>query len=1106
MHILGDDLILATTDLTKFVRCDHATWLDHSTKTGDVKPLAMRPPSPIAELLSAKGDEHEHRYVDSLRANGAEVVVIEHEPWSIVALQRGEAATLDAMRRGAPFISQAAFFDGRWSGYADLLERTSEPSSLGAWSYEVVDTKLARETKAHFILQLSDYSRHVSRLQGSPPERMHVLLGTGRRDTFRVGDFDAYYRHVRSALEAFVDSGAPPVAYPVPFCDLCTWGAHCRVHWSRLDHLSLVANIRRTQVNRLESAGINTLTALAESRDAHVERIPAETYATLNHQARLQLQQRRTGELTREPLPLAEGRGFNRLPRATDGDVFLDLEGDPFAGDGLTYLFGVAWETSGGIEYRAWWAHDAEQERRAFENVVDFITERRKAAGGGHVYHYGAIETATLKRLAGHYGTRESELDDLLRCEAFVDLSAVVRQGLRIGQSSYGLKAVEEFYFTRESKGVRDAGGAIVAYEKWVETGNAKLLEVIEEYNREDCVSTLELRRWLVHIRPDAASWKEPQEPRELTTDRISEEQQNDALFQRLNTAGLPLLADLLYYHRREERPAWWKWFDRRDHMTDEELIHDGETIGGLRLDTSVAAVREKQSTIFTYTFPPQEHKFDAGDNVNDRRNKAGQIVDIDDVRGIVRLKRGPKVAALPHPDALIPDAVVSTVAIRAALRRFATTVADHGIDGTPYRAAADILVSRPPRLLTGSAVTDVAETAARLDDSYLFVQGPPGSGKTRNGARAIVALLRAGRRIGVTSNSHKAIHWLLHEIEEVAASEGYWFRGVKKSGSTPDSIYRSNLPNPMVEPCGDNSDCADRSLPLVAGTAWVFSDEAIDRSLDYLFVDEAGQMALATALAVSTAARNVVLLGDPLQLAQVSQAAHPDHAGNSVLEHLLGESKTVAAGRGIFLERSWRMHPDVCRFVSEVVYDSRLESAPECANQRVTIGGKSETGLRFAAVAHEGNSQSSHEEATRIADEISRILTGTFTSSRGVTQPMEQRDVLVVAAYNAQVRTIARELVNRGFGDVPVGTVDKFQGREAPVVFFSMATSSGADLPRDIDFLFSRNRLNVAISRARCLSIVVANPRLLDVDCRTPAQMRLVNALCRYVELARPV
>ncbi|MEO8379232.1 MAG: TM0106 family RecB-like putative nuclease [Acidobacteriota bacterium] len=1103
MRFIGPTLVLATTDLTKFVQCEHATFLDQGTKSGTITPLAYRPPSRMSELIARKGDEHEHAYVEQLRAEGKRVVTIEKAPWGLDALHRAEAETLEAMRSGADYVYQAAFFDGRWSGYADLLERVDQPSPLlGPHRYEVVDTKLARSVRAHFLLQLSDYSHHLARLQGCVPDSMHVVLGTKQRVSFPVHDFVAYSRHVRASLDRFVVRGHGSPPYPVEFCALCTWWAHCSKHWNDIDHLSLVANIRRTQVNRLERGDVRTLTELAEA-SATVRKIPEETFDALHHQARLQLQQRQTGQHTFELLPREQGRGFFRLPRPSSGDVFLDVEGDPFAGEGLTYLFGAAWEESGATEYRAWWAHDAAEERAEFESVMDFLVARRHANADAHVYHYGAMDRSTLERLAGRHATREKELDDLLRRQAFVDLSAIVRQSMRISHSSYGLKKVETFYFHREAEGVADAGGAILAYEQWLETNDGEMLGEIQRYNREDCLSIVGMRRWLAGIRPDDVAWKEPPEPQTLSDDRIEEDQKNDVLYKQLQQ-GQPLLAHLLYYHRREERPAWWRWFDRREKMTDEELLDDSEPIGGLRLDESVPPMIEKKSVIFTYRFPPQEHKLDPGDGVHDRVNRAGEIVSIDDGLGLLQLKRGPSLQTLPHPDALIARPSVDSGPIRTALRRFAESVASAG-DQTSYRAAMDILLARAPRVSGEQGLREVADVAQRLDQSYLFVQGPPGSGKTFNGAHAIVELLRAGRRVGVTSSSHAAIHNLLHAVEDVARQEDYWFRGLKK-GNDERTRYASSLPNPMIESTGETSDCADPAIRLVAGTAWLFSDASMDQSLDCLFIDEAGQVSLANALAVSTAARNVVLLGDPLQLAQVSQGSHPDGTGLSVLDHLLGQHATVPPDRGIFLEHTRRLHPGVCAFVSEVVYESRLRSHASCANQAVTVDGVRETGLRFIAIEHEGNSQSSDEEAERIATEIARMVRGTFTNSAGVTTPLSSSSFLVVAAYNAQVRHLNRALHAHRLHDVPVGTVDKFQGREAPVVFFSMATSSGTELPRDIDFLFSRNRLNVAISRARCLAIVVASPRLLDVHCKTPKQMKLVNGLCRFVEMASPM
>jgi hypothetical protein len=374
-----------------------------------------------------------------------------------------------------------------------------------------------------------------------------------------------------------------------------------------------------------------------------------------------------------------------------------------------------------------------------------------------------------------------------------------------------------------------------------------------------------------------------------------------------------------------------------------------------------------------------------------------------------------------------------------------------------------------------------LTELLLSLDGRHLVIQGPPGSGKTYTSGRLIARLVDAGKRVGVASTSHRAIHKLLEDVVEGAAELGVTFRGLKKaSRDGRDSTYTRN----GIENVFDNADCHD--CDLLAGTAWLFADGQHDSRLDYLFIDEAGQVSLADALAMGTSARNLVLVGDPQQLGQVLQGTHPEKSEASVLEHLLAGEATIAPNRGIFLETTYRLHPDICGFISEEFYESRLQPDPVTSTRSTPFG----TGLRWLAVDHEGNRQDSIEEAAAVRDEVERL------AAAGVGLD----EIKVVAPYNAQVDRLRAVLPTA----VEVGTVDKFQGQQARVVFYSMASSSGEDVPRGLEFLFSRNRFNVAISRAECLAYLVCSPRLLEVDCRTIDHMRLANALCRFVELAR--
>jgi uncharacterized protein len=1108
MQSVNGHLRLSPSDLNDYVECPHLTTLALEVARGQRE----RPhvPDEQGELLQRKGAEHERAYLERLKAEGRAIVEIDlGEPWDFEAAAR---RTAEAMRAGIDVISQATFVNGPWRGRADFLLKVERETQLGGWGYEPLDAKLARAEKPTYVLQLCFYSDGIATIQGQPPERMHVLLGIGEQRSLRYDDFHAYYQRVRGGFEAAIAASAGTESYPVEHCGLCVFRQVCDARLEAEDHLVQVASMRRDHVGRLTEVGLPTLKALAEApAGTAVPRMAPHTFEAARDQAALQLRKRTSNQLDWHVVPTDPGCGFELLPRPSAGDVILDLEGDPVwePARGLHFLFGLLVREGADWQYRPIWAHDRAQERQVFEAFVDLVHERLARDPGTHVYHYGAYEKAAITQLMGLYATREDEVDELLRREIFVNLHTVVRQGLRAGVSSYSLKEVEALpRFVRQAD-LKNGTGAVLAYERWMETRDQALLDSIAAYNDEDCRSTLALRDWLVAHRPDNASWAEA----------VAAEAQDDvdvteraALRQSLVEGAVPgsarcLAGELLEYHRREARPAWWWFFERRDQMTIEELVDDAEAIGDLT--PQGRPVPDKQSFLYTLGFPAQQHKLGPGSQPVDPATKkgAGAIHRLDDTTGTLVLRRGPSFTQVALPRAIIPGRPIDNKEQRGALARLASSVL---AEDDRYPALRDILERRPPRLRGrepgGTVQTiDLAELRTKvseLEGSYLFVQGPPGTGKTWTGARLITELVRRGRRVGVAAASHKAIHNLLDEVEKAAREERLQFRGLKKASDNSDeSFYQGSFVTNETKVAAFADTGPD--VLLFAGTAWLFAAKTLDGGaaplIDTLVIDEAGQVSLADALAMGTAARNIVLLGDPLQLAQVSQATHPPGTGASVLEHLLGEHATIPPDRGVFLERTRRMHPDVCRFISEVVYESRLQGIPELARQATAFG----TGLRFKPVDHVGNASASTEEAEVVAAEICQMVGAAWTDRHGHTALLRQQDFMVVAPYNAQVRPLREALGAAGLADVPVGTVDKFQGREAPVVFYSMATSSAEDVPRTLEFLFSRNRLNVAVSRAMCLAVVVASPRLLESRARTIDQMRLINALCRFADLA---
>ena len=1138
--------MFSPTDLNHFLECEHLIQLERSRDRRVPRP----PRDAHADLLAAKGAEHEAARLAQFRSDGRQVVTIAAPETDRLpsrgALRRpgdwaAEAArTVDAMRAGVDVIYQGVFATDAWHGVSDFLVRVDRPSTLGSWSYEAWDTKLARRTKPYFVLQLCFYSEQLAAIQRLDPEWMVVVLGTGQEERLPYRDFAAYYRAVRRRFVEMAGSSRTTYPYPVSHCRLCEYDASCRARREADDHVSLVAGIRRAQVERLEDAGVGTVAALASTEPSAQIGIGATAFERLRHQAALQTRHRQEGVHSYELLAADERSGFRLMPRPSPGDIFFDMEGDPYfePARGLEYLFGVVvLNHAGEPEFQAFRALTREEEKTAFEQFIDFVHDRLRRYPDLHVYHYAPYETSALKRLMSEYATRETELDDLLRRELFVDLYQVVRQSLRISHQSYSIKKVRTF-FTKEGAGhaahgadqgpafvVTDGGDSVLQFERWRTTGDAAILEAIERYNEEDCVSTLRLRDWLLERRADAGPesgltipWKAVEVPEERP-EREAEDERTRARRERLTALaaesgwqtarlfgpqagaeGLQLLADLLLYHRREAKPEYWAYFERRKRSLD-ELMDDTQAIANLEpVDEPARAAG--RSFVHTLRFPPQEFKLTADPKaqVEDpfRQSSAGSIEWLDSRRGLLGLKRGAKRLDDPLPSAVIAGPPLDTRMQRAALGR----IADALIDGTErYQAVCDILDRRAPRLrqpaasaLQTATLAGQQALVAGLDHSYLFVQGPPGSGKTWTGARLIVSLLAVGHRVGVAANSHKAINNLLQEVDAVAVTDGVPLRGLKK-GSGADA-----LDGRLIADTDSNEECETADVNLIAGTAWLFSRPAMDGRLDYLFIDEAGQVALADALAMATSARNVIVLGDPQQLPHVRQGLHPNGAGRSVLEHLLNGSPTVRPERGLFLERSWRMHPAICAFVSWLSYEGRLQSAPGCERQTIHSTSLSGSGLRYLPVSHEGNAQQSIEEARAVAGEVRTLLAeGSWTDERGTLRRLTPADILVVAPYNMHVRCLQEWLPD----GVEAGTVDRFQGREAAIVFFCMASSTGEDVPRGVDFLFSRNRFNVAVSRAKAMAVVVSSPRLMETRCRSVDQMQLVNALCAFVEAA---
>lgn len=838
----------------------------------------------------------------------------------------------------------------------------------------------------------------------------------------------------------------------------------------------------------------------------------------------MQLEARISKSPVYECLDVIEDRGFYKLPPPSDGDIFFDFESDPFAGtSGLEYLFGWILNNDPG-NYQCLWALTQEEEKKAFESFVDMVTARCKEYPDLHIYHYTPFEPAALKRLMGRHATRENEIDQMLRACIFIDLHNVTRQAIRAGIESYSLKELEKFHGFEREFALRDAALQLRALERFIERRNikdipAETITAVEIYNREDCLSTKSLREWLETIRSRLIEQGHVIQRPELSTgepsEKVSDQQQIiKDLYERL-VAGIPtepqnrnpvqhanwLLANMLDWYRREKKTSWWEYFRLRD-MADEELIEEKAAISGLVYTGQRRQV--KKSFIDTYTFPPQECDIREGDEVRTNDRLFGSIVSINTLLRTVEIKKGPSIAEL-HPASVFAHKDITDDAKIKAILRIGTWVAAKGIDADgEYRASRDLLLNLSPRTKAGFKNEELPQEKAvawvmALDNGVLPIQGPPGSGKSHTAAEMILALVESGKTVGITALGHKVIVGLMLKVIKAGKKKGLNVRCLRKV----PALSQSPDPDIIEETKYDKiiSALHQGEIKVFGGTSWLWAREDMANSVDVLFVDEAGQLSLIDTVAVSQAASNLVLLGDPQQLKQPQQGSHPEGTEVSALEHILNNQKTIPSECGVFLDVTWRLHPKICSFISELFYGSRLISKPDLVNQQLDGNTRfSGAGLWFEAVIHDGNQTGSPEEVNTVSDIVSELLNGDvfYTDNDMKRRTLIAEDIKVIAPYNMQVNMLHAKLPS----GIQVGTVDKFQGQEAPVVIFSMATSTSADAPKGMEFLYSLNRFNVAVSRAKSTFILVASPKLFEPECKSVDHMKLANAFCRYLEM----
>ncbi len=1110
-------IVYSPSDLINFMESPFISWLDRLFL--DRKPgLAPDKGDAGRELLQKKGDQHERAFLDSLYRQGKDIcdVPVDYGTDAILL-------TREAIRAGREVIFQGVLTSGCFEGRSDFLVRSHEPHASRP-VYEVWDTKLARKSKPYFLLQLCCYAEMLAEEQGVLPRQVAVVLGDSTIHRFDTADYIHYFQNVKANFLRFhseFDESNPPPIETVP--PMSRWSSHIEKLLEERDALVQVANIRSSAIKKLQANGIATMDALARTVCERIPGMMDSTLQTLKQQARLQIQSRGLSRpLFEVTIPSVDepGRGLAVVPPSSPGDVWFDMEGYPHFEGGLEYLFGAVVVEHSQVLFHDWWASDRNSEKIAFERFIDWVYARWQKDPRMHIYHYAAYEVSALRRLMGRHGTREHQVDTLLRNEIFVDLYQVVRQAIKVGEPSYSIKYIEHLYQEKRSGDVSTAMDSVVFYDRWLENPDgdspqhSPMLKAIRDYNQEDCESTLLLTNFLRDLQEQHnVVWMPPQRKKPKKDPRVetpsntlaavmieNASQKADGEDARVDT----LLAWLMSFHARENKPGYWRMFDWHS-MTEDELREDSDCLAGLER-TATPPEPDGQSIEYEYYFDPdQDTTLVEGDKciVSHDLDLRPTLSLLDLENGLARLRQSRAKPELPHRLSLMRSEIISGGQIAESLFETARRRYEQGY---LHPALSDFLYRRAPRIAGNTpgkpvvlepSIPEVLSVVRRMKNTTLFIQGPPGCGKTHTAAHVIAALIADGYRVGVSSNSHKAIENLLTEVDRAAEAGGIPLHGVKIGSDSPRKERRFTTASIQWKKDGNTAFSEKNSFNLFGGTAYAFSVPAAVNALDYLFVDEAGQVAIANLAGMAPAARNIILIGDQMQLDQPLQGSHPGESGQSTLQYLLQEETTVPPSKGIFLGKTWRMHPGICQFISETMYNGRLRCAP-ITSTRVLVRPtglqyvRRDAGMLYVPVVHQNNTRCSPEEVEVIVGITHELLQCRLTEN-GLSRPVTMNDILYVAPYNLQVRLIREALPLAN-----TASVDKFQGRQAPIVILSMCTSDGASSPRGLDFIFSRNRLNVAISRAQTLAIVIGNDLLANSACNTVEQMALINIYCR--------
>ena len=815
------------------------------------------------------------------------------------------------------------------------------------------------------------------------------------------------------------------------------------------------------------------------------------------------------------------------------------------------------------MEFKYFWAKelDVDYERENFKKLIEYLQKHFEKNPDAYLYHYNVYEKTALKNLSNDFSTIYPDglhfVDQLLRLEKFVDLFRVVDQCMLTSEKDNSLKTIEKFYDGAREANIKSAGESVELYDQWLKVGKDNLKQDIINYNKEDCISTFKLREFLLEEKNkhynEIPFFSKSEEEKAKHINKKPSETKDEDLLNKLeasknenNREYIDDLKNLVGFYSREDKPTYWAMHEREEKEHD-DLIDDTECIANCIITDDkpkkIEGVlnkktgRKRMDTFqYKYKFPKQDYKLQEGgtgvDILGTKKNfKIEEITEKNEHAYVtVSLTSGmlKTIKSMPNPMTLGPENPYPKENMVLAVDKYINSFLDNKTKNK-YKALNSLLKNELPdikNLEKGKNLIDekkdfneeCIKVVKNLNSSFLVIQGPPGTGKTWLSAKIIIELLKQHKKIGVSSLSHKAINNLLLQIEEISLEEKFKFKGIKinssksegrndfkgKTSGTEKELIKNTTGHSMPEDCS-----------LVAATSYAFAyrptykskvkgekskkgPPEFDQDLDYIFIDEAGQVSLANTIATGLATKNLILIGDQMQLAQPVKGTHAGNAGKSGLEFLLKNQDTIPPNRGIFLKDTRRLDKKICNYISESFYESRLKPHEITKKREINLNLKNfeSENIYYIPIDHKGCSTGSDEEVDLINKIYKKILGSNYKDEHGKGK-IDYHDIMAIAPFNVQVGKLMKKLNSKS----KLGTVDKLQGQQGKVVFISYTASDSENIPRHKKWFFSRNRLNVAISRAQSIVFVIFNPSLLLASTKNIEEMKLLNNFCKLLK-----